>query len=218
MTAGLAERLDRLQRQLLQGQGRAATLRQQKEELSRQRAELSDQSQLYRQVEGVLRHLGLAARKQVCAHLEAVVTKALQYVYGPEFAFEIEHTERRGRPTVEFYVISNGLRNRPQDARGGGVVDTVSLALRIAVLTLFRRPYLNGPLVLDEPGKHLDAQGALRLGEFLAFVSRAFRRQIIVITHHEAVAAYADRTYQVLYVDGASRVLADKEVSPCTLL
>lgn len=207
----LGGHLDAVYRQVLQGRGRMLALRQQRDELARQKEELTRQVQLCRQVEGVLRRLGLAARTRVCAHLEAVVTKALQYVYGPEFSFEIEHTERRGRPSVEFYVVSQGIRNRPQEARGGGVVDTVSLALRIAVLTLFRRPYLNGPLILDEPGKHLDAQGAVRLGEFLAFISRAFRRQIIVVTHHEAVAAYADHTYQVLYVDGISRVSADRK-------
>jgi DNA repair exonuclease SbcCD ATPase subunit len=201
----LKDRLRFLQTAVTTGLNEVNLLQKNIETNTQKKAALESDAAAYRQASVILHRLGVTAREQVCRHLELVVTKALQYIYGPDFRFIIELEEQRNRPHIEFYVQSgNGTKNRPRDCRGGGVGDIVSLALRIAVLTLFQNPYLNGPLVLDEPGKFLDAQGAVRLGEFLKFVSDTFNRQVIVITHHESIVPFADKAIRINLHDNHS--------------
>lgn len=90
------------------------------------------------------------ARMQAKQQLETLVTNALKYVFGPSFRFEIELSEHGGNPTADFYVVSEWegqtFKNKPQDARGGGIVDVVSLALRIALIETVK-PRLEGPII-----------------------------------------------------------------------
>ena len=90
------------------------------------------------------------ARTQAKTQLETLVTNALQYVFGSTFRFEIELSDHGGNPTAEFYVVSEWedqiIKNKPQDSRGGGIVDVISLALRIALIETIK-PRLDGPIL-----------------------------------------------------------------------
>lgn len=151
------------------------------------------------------------ARDYAKTRLETTMTSALQYIFGPNFSAEIELASPGGKPTAEIYVITdygNGrrIRTRPQDSRGGGIVDIVSIALRIAMIQLHSDPPINGPIILDEPGKHVSADYSIKLAEFLKFVSVQFNKQIIFVTHNEDLKAIADTTYKVSLVDGVSTI------------
>jgi DNA repair exonuclease SbcCD ATPase subunit len=149
------------------------------------------------------------ARLQAKQQLETTVTNALQYVFGPEFRFEIELSDSSRNPTAEFYVVTewNGqvIRNKPQDARGGGVVDIISLALRIALLQMIR-PRPEGPILLDEPGKHVSEDYIVPMVEFLRSVTETFGRQIIMVTHNTHLTESADRAFHVRLTGGKSEV------------
>lgn len=142
------------------------------------------------------------ARKQYTKILADNVTAALQHIFGPDFKFDIELKEARGRPEVEFYVEheqdSIMLRNKPQDAMGGGVVDIVSAALQISIKHLYQNPVQRGPLILDEPGKHVSEEYAIKFGNFLSDISRALGLQIIMNTHQRVLADQADK---VMYME-----------------
>lgn len=182
-------------------------LRSRERELVAEIAELERRVERVKQAAALLHSLSNLSREQLCEHLSRIVTTALQYVYGPDFRFEFElTTDRRGNTKVDYYVVSNGVRTRPQDARGGGVVDVVSIALRVGVLTLMNNPPLPGPIVLDEPGRHLDAESAVRLGEFLRFIAETTGRQVIVVTHHETIVPYAHAAYRVSQAQGVSNI------------
>ncbi|MCK8817761.1 ATP-binding protein [Natroniella sulfidigena] len=153
------------------------------------------------------------AREQAKQQIEALVTQALQYVFGDEFSFEIELKESRNQPAAEFYVVSQRgdykLRNKPQDARGGGVVDVVSLALRVAILQSYQHPPLAGPLVLDEPAKHVSEEYIVNVTQFLKKVSEMFDRQVIVVTHQRHLTQVADRSFKVELIGEESQLTTD---------
>ncbi|MCK8826538.1 ATP-binding protein [Natroniella acetigena] len=153
------------------------------------------------------------AREQAKQQIEALVTQALQYVFGEEFSFEIELKNHRNRPWAEFYVLSQRgdykLRNKPQDARGGGVVDVVSLALRVAILQSYQHPPLVGPLVLDEPAKHVSEEYIVNVTQFLKKVSEMFARQVIVVTHQCHLSQVADKSFRVELAGEESQVTTD---------
>ncbi|MFS0786957.1 ATP-binding protein [Shouchella sp. 1P09AA] len=150
------------------------------------------------------------ARKQAKQQMETLVTNALQYVFGPMISFEIELEEHGSRAVAEMYVVSDydgmKVKTKPQDARGGGVVDIVTLALRVALMET-TQPKQAGPLLLDEPGKHVSGEYTHYLYEFLKSLSTMFGRQIIMITHNHHLTESSDRALMVTIRDGISHVV-----------
>jgi DNA repair exonuclease SbcCD ATPase subunit len=182
-------------------QGRKEQLEETRENISQQLIEAKEKIDLLDQVNIYLQQVSDYARQQAKEQIEALVTQALQFVFGEQFSFEVEIEEKRSRPAAEFYVVSQygnqTIKNRPQDSRGGGVVDVVSLALRVAVLQTFSRPKIIGPLVLDEPAKHVSDEYITRVTKFLKNVSEMYERQIIVVTHQQHLSQVADKSLLV---------------------
>lgn len=161
------------------------------------------------QVRLLLQRASEYAREQIKQQIEMLVTHCLQFVFGPNLEFEIELSEVRGKTNAEFYVVSIyddvKIKTKPQDARGGGVVDVISLALRIAVIQSTDL-YKDGPLILDEPAKHVSNEYINNVAQFLKQISDVFHRQIIMVTHNQYLSEIADLAYKVELKNGISEV------------
>ena len=150
------------------------------------------------------------AREQSKRQVEDLVTRCLQFIFETDIEFLIELSEKRSVPNAEFYVRSNydegySIRTKPELERGGGVVDIISIALRIAFIQL-HKPVLQGPIILDEPGKHVSEDYIFNLGDFLSKSSSLFKRQIIMVTHNAHLAQICDKSYSVDIKNGVSCV------------
>ena len=205
----LKGRLNRAQVALSERKGQQKRLLHDREACLTQLAQVKEQAAVFEQVILLLQQTAEHARGQAKAQIETLVTNTLRSVFGPAYRFQIDLVEKAGRPEAEFYVISRfgneELQSRPQDSRGGGVVDLVSLGLRIAMLQTYR-PRLEGPLILDEPAKHVSDEYIQPTARFLQMVSQAFGRQVIMVTHNPHLAETAEVAYQVALRDGASQV------------
>ncbi|TSB46477.1 ATP-binding protein [Alkalicoccobacillus porphyridii] len=172
--------------------------------------EYMDTIDVYEKARVLLQQSAEYAREQARQQMETLVTNALQYVFGPLFTFNIELEEHGSRTVAEFYVTTEyeGVRvkTKPQDSRGGGVVDIVTLALRVALMETVQ-PKVAGPLILDEPGKHVSNEYVYYLYEFLKSLSTMFGRQIIMVTHNHHLTESADKAYEVSIRDGISEAL-----------
>ena len=80
------------------------------------------------------------------------------------------------------------IKTKPEQSRGGGVIDIISLALRIAFLQI-HKPKIEGPLILDEPAKHVSEDYIFNVADFLKRASEMFNRQIIIVTHNNHLSA-----------------------------
>lgn len=140
------------------------------------------------------------AREQAKSQIESLVTKCLQFIFESDIEFLIEIEEQRGKSNAEFYVINKIedilVKTKPELSRGGGVVDIVSLALRIAFLQI-HKPKIQGPLILDEPAKHVSDEFIFNAADFLKQTSELFNRQIIMVTHNHHLAAIGSNAYRV---------------------
>lgn len=149
------------------------------------------------------------ARNQAKTQIENLVTKCLQYIFESNVKFTIEIEDLRNKANAEFYVIDETedlqIKTKPELSRGGGVVDIVSLALRIAFLEI-HKPKIEGPLILDEPAKHVSQEYISNVAEFLKQSSDMFNRQIIIITHDSYLSSLSDKSYKVNLVDTISVV------------
>lgn len=156
--------------------------------------------ELLEQVTILFQKTSIFAREQAKVQIESLVTKCLQYVFNTDIKFVIEIEELRNKANAEFYIITEAddiiIKTKPELSRGGGVVDIVSLALRIAFLQIHKPP-ISGPLLLDEPAKHVSDEYIYNVGDFLQQTSEMFNRQILMVTHNQHLAALGSKVYRV---------------------
>lgn len=135
---------------------------------------------------------------QVKTGMEKIVTYALQYIFGEDYKFKITFDKRGNLTECNFSFISPlGVEiTDPLEALGGGIMDVASLALRIALLEL-HKPKNTSFIALDEPTRNVSAQFIPKCGLFFKEINRKIGRQIIVVTHQEALMESADNTITI---------------------
>jgi DNA repair exonuclease SbcCD ATPase subunit len=85
----------------------------------------------------------------------------------------------------------------PNDTDSGGYADIVSLALRIAVIELYK-PKINGMLIFDEPFKCISKEYIQSASQFLTSISKKINRQLIVVSHIDEISDSADNLIKVV--------------------
>jgi len=129
---------------------------------------------------------------------ESVVTYALQFIFGINYIFKLDFGRRGNLQEVELNVKSDSLNiaRDPMDTSGGGVIDVVSIALRVAILEL-HKPKIQGPIILDESFKQLSRGHLYEAGAFLNALVDRVGRQIIMITHSPELVKMADKSIEI---------------------
>jgi len=130
-----------------------------------------------------------SAREFITKKFNDIVTFALQAVFGEDYRFETNLEIKRNAVWADFRVLSSGYSEAadPLMSRGGGVVDIVSMALRIVLIELYT-PRIDGPIIFDEPTKQLSKMFSGRTSELLQAISERVHRQIILVTHDPVLA------------------------------
>lgn len=180
--------------------GKKEIIEEQIKTKSKKSLDIAEELELLSKVGALLHKTSEYAREQAKFQIESLVTKCLQYVFETDIEFLVEIDEQRGKSAAEFYVVNTIediiLKTKPELSRGGGVVDIVSLALRIAFLQT-HKPKIEGPLILDEPAKHVSDEYIYNVSEFLNQTSELFERQIIMVTHNNHLASIGTMAYKV---------------------
>ena len=189
--------------------GKKEKLDEQLNEHLKKYAHINSQLELLERVTVLFQKTSEFARNQAKSQIESLVTKCLQFIFESNVKFTIEIEDLRNKASAEFYVIDETedleIKTKPELSRGGGVVDIVSLALRIAFLQI-QKPTIQGPLILDEPAKHVSQEFINNVGEFLRQTSEMFNRQIIMITHDNYLSSLSNKSYRVDLINTISRV------------
>lgn len=215
--SGLKKSLERLEAVYNRQRGEERVLLERKANQEQRLAEVRDGSERLEKVRLLLQEAARHAREQGRRQVEFMVTQALQFVFGGDLEFKVAVEDKRDRPEAEFYVTSTyggdqQVETAPQDARGGGVVDVISLALRLALLHALRQQGnqlqagLGGPVILDEPAKHVSEEFSPQVAQFLKSFSQSLGRQVIMVSHNQHLADSADVAYLVEMSQGRSSV------------
>lgn len=205
----LKRKLDRYENKIQQDSGKREYIRNEIKTLDKNEERMKEEISLYESVNILFQKTAEYARTQSKEHIEDLTTKCLQYVFERNMEFIIEFVERRNTIEADFYVSSyfDGvpIKTKPELSHGGGVVDVLSLALRFAFLEQ-QEPKIDGPLLLDEPGKHVSSDYIFNLGEFIKQSGDMFGRQIIMVTHNTHLSQICDKSFHVEIRDGKSEV------------
>lgn len=209
--------INKLDRDINIEKGKREVISNNLKNISKEIDELTEKEELLSKVMILFQKTAEYGRIQAKTQIEELVTKCLQFIFESDIEFQIEITESRSIPQADFYVVSNyskgySVKTKPEIARGGGVVDIISIALRLAFIQI-NKPQIEGPILLDEPGKHVSDDYVFNLGEFLKQASKMFRKQIIMVTHNTYLSEICDKSYTINIKDGISFLEKVEEVS-----
>jgi len=177
-----------------------------KKEALEAKEEAQKELAIYDKAQILLQKTSDYARQQIKSKIEEIVSQALNVVYGGNHSFIVDLDVKGSRPIAEYY-LDDGTTitklEKPDYDRGGGKVDIISLALRLAVNEIRG---VKGPIFLDEVGKHVDNEAIINVAYFLKEFSNKFDKQIILITHEQALAEIGEVSIEVEKKNGESQV------------
>lgn len=206
----LQSQLNKLNNYISREEGKKEKLTEQLQYYKDEKIKVITELELLEKVTILFQMTSEYAREQAKKQIETLVTKCLQYIFESNVEFVIELDELRNKANAEFYVIETIddliIKTKPELSRGGGVVDIISLALRIAFLQIHKPP-IEGPLILDEPAKHVSEDYIFNVGIFLKQTSELFNRQIIMVTHNNHLSAISNNTYRVEQMGSSSLII-----------
>ena len=144
-------------------------------------------------------------QKQLEFHISGLVSTALAAIWDDPYEFKVEFIQRRGKTEADLWLIRNGSKIKPIDASGGGVVDILSIALRMAFWSLTKetRPLL----ILDEPFKHLSSDLQSKASAMLRMISEKLKLQILMISHISELVANADKRIKIVSKDNNAVII-----------
>jgi len=141
----------------------------------------------------ILQTVAEATQKQLQYHISSLVSMALASVFPNPYKFEVEFVQKRNKVECVLWLVRRGERAKPMGSVGGGVLDVVSFACRIAMWSLKKnRPVM----ILDEPFKFLHSPElqnncALMVKE----LNRKLGVQFIIVTDQSSMGG--DRVFSV---------------------
>jgi len=146
-------------------------------------------------------------QEEIVTFIEDIVTSALQHVYGEDYKFRIEFIMKRNQAEVMLVPYKGDMVYDCKLSCGGGILDIISFALRIACLALVS-PQPDQVIILDEPFRNISGQEQLeRCGDMIRELSRKYGLQIILITAKSIIINYVDKSFDVIIdSDGISHV------------
>lgn len=162
---------------------------------------LTDRKKAVEELVLVVQKAARDTQDQLRVRIEDVVQTSLDAVFPNAYTFKTEFVARRGRTELDMWLDKDGARMDPLDSNGGGVVDVISLALRVCCLTMSK---FDRVLLLDEPFPRIRGAARQRLGEVLTLISRRLGIQVIMVADVAGTSIVPDREFRVT-LDRSSR-------------
>ena len=153
----------------------------------------------------IVKVVGLKTQEKLQYEISEITTMALDTVFDESYVLSAEFVERRGKTECDLLLKTDEMTIDPLSASGGGVVDVLSFALRVAAYSM-QHPKVRPVLLLDEPFTHLSDQLLPKACLLLKRISEELNVQLIIITHAETLMDSADVVFKVNKMKGVSKV------------
>lgn len=143
-------------------------------------------------------------QNQLAFHLSDMVSAGLNTVFDEPYDFYVNfESKERGMECDLLFKKGKKLID-PLKFSGLGAVDIAAFALRCASWSMARR--FRPVLLLDEPMKHLSLNHHEKAGKLIKMLSKELNLQIIMNTHSEKIASFADRIFKTKMKNKVSKV------------
>lgn len=151
--------------------------------VDRELTQALDDERVAIETQRLIREAAQITLSNLSVRIGTIVTKALTKVLGSRYRFGIDFDIKYNKLATSMYLEKDGNKYDLRRDNGDGVVDIVSLALRIAVLCLDRRK-LRRLLILDEPCGAVSVNYQPLLGSMLKQLSDMLDIQVIMVASH----------------------------------
>jgi len=171
----------------------------------------------------ILSEVAKLTQTRFTTYVEQLVTMAIKSIFDRPFQFKVDFDLKRNKSEC-FLRIQEGKDEEPfvpKDELGGGMLDTISFALRIVLWSL-QNPRSANTILLDEPFKFVGQDELLdRAGQMLKEISTRMGIQFIITTHQPKLTDIADKAWKVEH-DGkhskVTQILGETETPKSKLL
>lgn len=136
----------------------------------------------YEQAFALARVVATGMQEQAQTAIADVVTKCLQAVFGSRYSFQIDFVEQKNRTSCRFVLKKGAQELDPLTETGGGVVDIITFALRVAVLCACK-PARRRLIIADEPFRFVSHEYRAALSDLLTLLSNEMGIQFVIVTH-----------------------------------
>jgi DNA repair exonuclease SbcCD ATPase subunit len=145
-------------------------------------------------------------RDKMKERIESIVNTALKAIFVDEAVeFKIIPRQTKNGVLYDLFGVTNGVITPLVDCNAGGLLDVVSMALRISFLRLFSSK-LRQSMILDEPFKNLDKVRIVLACQWLKMISKEFDMQFIIVTHIEDLIDNADKVFRFVKIAGETTI------------
>jgi len=135
-------------------------------------------------------------------HIEDITQAALDACFPDKYDFTVEFEIKRGKTEANLF-LENGSGDAvdPMDSTGGGLIDIISYALRLAAWSLSHN---DNVLLLDECFKFLSENLLPFAAELMKELTIKLKIQLILVTHRKEFVEIADKIFEVDQTKGKS--------------
>lgn len=126
--------------------------------------------------------------------IEKLITEALQFIFEKPYKFHMNPEVKRGNMTYRFTLNDND--SDIIDAEGGGIVQVISVLMRIVTIAISKPP-LKKILVLDESLGMLSVEYIANASKFIKDLGEKLGFTIVLVTHQEQFQDGADVAYKI---------------------
>jgi len=149
----------------------------------------------------VCQNVATEVQKQLSVKIDTIVNLALATCFGDEYTFKLNYVPARGKTEVEFLLLQNGKEIDPMNQNGGGLIDILCFALRVAV---FNISHTDDVMVFDEPFRFVSKGLREKVAEVVHTFSERLNIQIVEVTHVEELMDNSDRRFIIKKINGVS--------------
>lgn len=150
----------------------------------------------YEKARIVITELSRVTQHENKEKIEKLVTLAIRSVFeNQDYQFRIKFERKNNRVYAIPVIVENNEEFDPKNDMGGGLIDIVSIALKI-ILWHMEDPRKRNVLITDEPFRFT---GALvkKAGHMLKFIADKLNLQVIMVSHDDDLIDICDRVYRV---------------------
>jgi DNA repair ATPase RecN len=189
---------EKLNRAIIKRQSNIELLDQRKKRLE----EIKTETEEVLKSLSVCQEVAKEVQSQLSVKIETITNLGLQTLFGDEYTFKLEYVTARGKTEVEFNLYNKmGNQIDPMVQSGGGLVDAMTLCLRIAVYNI---SHVDNVIVFDEAMKFLSKGFREKAAELIHTLSERLGLQIIEVTHIPEFMENSDKQFVIKKINGVS--------------
>ena len=173
--------------------------------LIEEQKDLLNQISVLRSTREIFQKATILTQNFLAKHISDIVTKSLRTVFHEKsISFHVKFVERRNVSECDMWIEEKGYKYIIMGSRGYGIVDIISLTLRISYVLLHNSDNI---LIIDEPCRNLSRNKHGVMSKLLNSLSHELGIQFIMATHSDDFINHSDTAYFIEQDDdGISRI------------